>query len=61
MVELRNDGSLGLDVIWSPCSTDSTWNYMGFGRHRNEWRMGLTSKPERQLESVQYSSKNSGK
>jgi hypothetical protein len=33
---------------------------MGFGQDRGEERMGLTSHPEKQSESTQYSSRNSG-
>jgi hypothetical protein len=57
MVELRINGTLGWDVMWGPSSTD--WHYTVFGLHRSEWRMRLTSKHERKLESGQYSSTNS--
>jgi hypothetical protein len=60
VVELRNDGTLGWDVMWSPCYTDWTWDYTLFGLHRSEQRMRHTSRHERKLESAQYSSTNSG-
>jgi hypothetical protein len=45
----------GWDMIWRPCSTDWTWQYMRFGQERGERRMGLTSHTEWQTEFVRYS------
>jgi hypothetical protein len=38
----------GWDTIWSRCSTDWTWHYMGVGQDRGERRTVLTSHPEGQ-------------
>jgi hypothetical protein len=60
VVKFRNDGSPGWDLIWSPCSTDWTWRYMGLGQDSGDRRTGLIShRGGNEEESAQHSTKNS--